>query len=1175
MNTPAELDWRRLPLSGISLVEASAGTGKTYNIALLYLRLLLEQGLTVQQVLVTTFTEAAAQELKARIRQRLLDALDQLRPGAPHTDPELAEFLRELADQSESATLLLRVRQALADIDLAPISTIHGCCRRILADFPFAAGAPFVLGEIVDGPALEAECVEDYWRQQFLTGAEPAQAAIAGRRSELRTLIQRVRAMRALPAERVLLPRPDALDLPPALRGVDGPQAIADLLAKGQLFRPRASALRDRLHRLRQFLLQQLQSPSDAVFDDLDKLHEYLSSKLPSQADPARPEGLLQHPLIAELRRWVEAQRNRVQIELTWLAARARAFVDVELPRRLALRRQSTFDQLIATVHERLAGEGGEGLAAQLAQAWPAVLIDEFQDTDRRQWEIFEAIHSAARPTEGVSDTRSLILIGDPKQSIYAFRGGDIATYLAVRDALPVARVHSIRRNYRSHPQLLAGLNAVYALAGSVAFADSGIEPVPVSAGDPARWKPLAKGQALQLCVLSGEGNRSQRDQQVLAACADDVAALLAEGQVQPGQIAVLLDTNVQIRQLRTALTARGVPVVGAGRADVLSTEWADDVQLLLHALLHPSDGAALRGALATRLLGLTANDLLQLSADAAAWDAQLDRAAHWRFLWDSLGVLAGIEAVVVEQAPRLLADADGERALTDLRHIGEVLQALSGECFGPAELYARLVALRREGSEQHEAAQALQLRIESEAQRVQLLTVHASKGLEFPWVFLPMAWRYRQPRSDIPQGQARFHDVQGRLWLDLGSPDLAQHQALERQEALAERMRLLYVALTRAELGNRLYAFDDLVPSRDSTDTERGALVVLLASAMASQDQGEDLAALAEAVPELSLRVAADATQLRPPPTVSRPRQARRPLPSVRRDYALYSFTSLMRQGADALGQQSAAIDELPIASVATAQIDSESAHPELLALAAVKGPRFGNAMHRLLEDGRGQVPYVEQLDRIRAALDAEAVRLDSPSPEATLTAMAAMLDRCVETELASGLRLVELPGSARRAEFEFSFSLEGAGWHGLSALLQRHQLGHWWPAVQQTQWLNGLMKGYIDLVFAWDGRYHVLDYKTNFLGTQLSDYGLETVDRAMVAHHYGLQALIYSVALHRYLGRRLDDYDPARQLGESWYLFVRACGLGQGAGVWRRKFPVALIEALDRLFDSEASAA
>ncbi|MCB1588339.1 MAG: UvrD-helicase domain-containing protein, partial [Xanthomonadales bacterium] len=415
----------------------SAGTGKTYNIALLYLRLLLEQGLTVQQVLVTTFTEAAAQELKARIRQRLLDALDQLRSGAPHTDPELAEFLRELADQSDSATLLLRLRQALADIDLAPISTIHGCCRRILAHFPFAAGAPFVLGEIVDGPALEAECVEDYWRQQFLTGAEPAQAAIAGRRSELRTLIQRVRAMRALPAERVLLPRPDALDLPPALRGVDGPQAIADLLAKGQLFRPRASALRDRLHRLRQFLLQQLQSPSDAVFDDLDKLHEYLSSKLPSQADPARPEGLLQHPLIAELLRWVEAQRDRVQIELTWLAARARAFVDVELPRRLALRRQSTFDQLIATVHERLAGEGGEGLAAQLAQAWPAVLIDEFQDTDRRQWEIFEAIHSAARPAEGVSDRHGLILIGDPKQSIYAFRGGDIATYLAVRDALP------------------------------------------------------------------------------------------------------------------------------------------------------------------------------------------------------------------------------------------------------------------------------------------------------------------------------------------------------------------------------------------------------------------------------------------------------------------------------------------------------------------------------------------------------------------------------------------------------------------------------------------------------------------------------------------------------------------------------------------------------------------
>jgi exodeoxyribonuclease V beta subunit len=418
MSAPAELDWRRLALTGTTLIEASAGTGKTWNIALLYLRLVLERELDARQIVVTTFTEAAAQELRARVRGRLADAEAALAAPALPLD-ELHDYLAGLVERSGRMPLLNRVRLALAEIDLAPITTIHGLCRRILSDFPFDTGMPFALGEIVDTPKLVRECVEDFWRARFLGDeVDPWEAAYA--------LGQGVAGLAAV-VRNILGVDEDAIDLEPtsALRAWWASfcaRDLAQMRARVQSGAGFARVNTSVLLRLLRSLLEAAAS-GDPAGVDWDKLQHHLDP------DKVRNAWLKDHTphlstwptvrLLVESRELFARIPARVRHEVALDCAR---FVRSEIRRRLLQRGQASFSQLIDEVHARLAGAAGDQLAARLQQSWPVALIDEFQDTDARQWAIFDRVWRGAGP-----GGRALLLIGDPKQSIYGFRGGDVA----------------------------------------------------------------------------------------------------------------------------------------------------------------------------------------------------------------------------------------------------------------------------------------------------------------------------------------------------------------------------------------------------------------------------------------------------------------------------------------------------------------------------------------------------------------------------------------------------------------------------------------------------------------------------------------------------------------------------------------------------------------------------
>ncbi len=800
--------WTLLPLEqgGRSLIEASAGTGKTWTIAALYLRLLLEQRHSPRQIVVTTFTDAAAQELRERIRQRILRAehcarawqgtLEAL-PG----DSDRAWLEARWTSPSAARSDHNRLRLALAELDLAPIGTLHSLCRRILDEFPFECGVPFALGEMGDARALRDEWIDDLWRRLGQSATAPTQ--------DEQAIWQQGRHRFERHFEQVMRPGIVIDDGPTQaerqLRDPQVAQRIDEFLAEAGFKRSDAK-LRTRLEQLSQ-RIRTADFPEAAAGNLARDLAELLDGELHKQlkadtlAAPRTQEFLSWLPGIVT---WLESARHaplqrmlcKYQDEWrTWLA------------RRQAERGQFTFDALIAQVHAALCqGEGR--LSDRLFDAWPVALVDEFQDTDTQQYEILDRVY---REPQGVLRGR-LIMIGDPKQAIYRFRGGDVDAYLAARRSATESMTLDV--NFRSSPEYVQAINALYAHASPV-LSTQARHPiryveVSASASMPAyKVNGVPCARPLHFHYWQGDDLPSsvgERRELALQACADRIVDLLSGGHaigeqpLKPGDIAVLLPRHSDVTTLRAMLQARAVPCVSASRSNVFASEWALELQVMLHAALHPRDDGAVRAALATQLGGCDWDRLRALAMQPEAWQQHLALFHELDVLWRRQGVLAVVQRLVERASPWLLARADGERALTDLRHLGELLQGRS-ESLSGRDLLLAWFADQRDGEDaESEADDEAQMRIESESARVHLLTVHASKGLEFNVVMLPLMW------ANVARDEEAvvLHDA------NRGQRVLAFDGEARRrcaQEGQDERFRLLYVALTRARHACHVHA--------------------------------------------------------------------------------------------------------------------------------------------------------------------------------------------------------------------------------------------------------------------------------------------------------------------------------------------------------------------------------
>lgn len=1169
-------DWRELPLEGVgrSLIEASAGTGKTWTISVLYLRLLLEQSpLSPRRIVVTTFTKAAAEELRERLRGRLLWALREAESPGHGEQASIATDLAWLQQRWQSdATQRLhdatRLNLALAELDLAPIGTLHSLCRRILADHPFASGTPFVLGDLADGAAVLTEVTRDLWRVLQQGDDDSGLVQMLGQldpkldEKGLRRMISLV----LTPGTQIA---PPALSTESPLDACGAERLEYYATIEGAL--KSNSRLRRGWSALASWLRDQSQPVPATLLDDLDAATKP-GTVLKAFKSNAELKSLIDFTVGNCIPHIAQRVHVTPRVPPVALAALAEAARDL-MTKRLAAANQLRYDDLLQGVHGILCDTQAPGRAEQLAdvlfQAWPVAMVDEFQDTDALQYGILDRIYRDA----DANPRGRLVMIGDPKQAIYRFRGGDIHAYLRAASSADAADHLKLAVNQRSSSALVRCCNALYALCGealstrtegsvisySEVTASERRESAPFTIAGEAVSRPLQVHTESQL-----PKGVDERRALALAACADHVATLLQSGEhrigessLKPSDIAVLLPKNAQLDQLRDLLRARGVPCVTSSRASVFDTETARELQVVLHAVAHCDELGALRAALATRLWGMNYAELRALGDDPASWQAISDLFRAWQQHWRLRGVQSVVDGLIGRIAADCLLRADGERILTDLRHLGEQLQEEAEHCTGISELLEWL-AEQRAGSAaggEDDAAEARQLRIESDATRVRLMTLHLSKGLEFPIVFLPLMWDHggKPAKSlclltDPASGERRIES----------SPEAAARDLLEQQD---ESFRVLYVALTRAIYACHVYALPD---------EESGAIAPHQSAlqAMLARRQRDDVASAGQITwlerwPLAPGAFYSDPGIGRDGPRVARelPQAAPGPLPSR------HSFTTLSRFASGAqLDPEAAALDEAE-AAAPEEPVEPQKAepHPQLLALASARGADFGNAVHAIFERRIVGIALSEQRDLIRHQLALHNVVSRELSSQQLLERLGERLQAVLDAPLdsVSNLSLGALRGEDLRAEMEFNFALQGASMRRLQDICRQPDGSSLVPQSQRT--LAGLMTGKIDLCFRQDGRVQVLDYKGNYLGDSLADYQAESLQDKMDAEHYRFQALIYTVAVDRYLRQRITGYRREDHLGDCWYLFVRAVGLAPGAGIWRHRFAADLLDAVD----------
>ena len=1182
------LDLHTSPFTGRSLIEASAGTGKTWTLTALYARLLLERQLSVGQILVVTYTTAATAELRERIRARLAELL-ALYEGGESRDEFLVELHRRHPGEAARRRLLLAVH----GFDEAAIFTIHGFCQRALQDSAFEAGGDFDAELTQDDRELLDALLGDAWRH-VLAEADPAWARfLAKQRITPATLRQNLRShlgkpyLRVEPREPVgeselnaastawqraaELWRSAGYDWVELLREHGGLSQSTHKVAKLPLWSAELdayfadpAALFDAPEALRKLgtaaLLKATKknftAPQSEVAEALDALAEALESALPAG----------RQKLIA------------LQVELL-------DRLNVELPKRKAAQRLLAFDDLLNRLDEALQGPAGEDLAVRLREQYPLALIDEFQDTDPIQYAIFDRVY---RADAGWGD---LCFVGDPKQAIYAFRGADLATYLKARDA--AERQYDLPFNYRSTPELIKALNRLFDRPQP--FAENGLVYPPVSAGKKSRPRlvlPEQDGSAPLGLVWLGDDslNKARAGELVAVDTARRIAGLLAasaqgdayfeeddrKNPLKGGDIAVLVSNHREAASVAEELAVRGVPSVRRGRDSVWQSEEAGELAAVLAAYAEPGREGVLRYALATRLLGRDAAQIARCQDDERAWDAERAAAEQYHQLWQQQGFMRVFRAWLDQEgvAERLLAGLDGERRLTNLLHLGELLQAESLQRPGLEPLLAWFQAQR---SSEGAGEDAL-LRLESDAERVQIVTIHTSKGLEYPLVFCPFLWDGRLLGQHTDS--ARCHDEHGQPLLDLGSARLDERLQAARRESFAEKLRLTYVALTRAR--DRLWLHWGAValpkPNQKTgklpdEGLHSSALAWLLhGRALPGDDALAELAdylnnredpALAAELEQLSADSGGLIAHLAPLGDESQAAGEQRAEPPQALQQFNRSLHSAWRIGSFS-GLSAGMHMEAPDRD-ALAQVDASE--PGSGFFAFPRGARAGTCLHAILEDWvRGKGSLAQLVPGILS---------DHGIDAATWGDIAvAQLQAVLDTDLdGQGLRLSSLQPGRRLPELGFTFPVERLDVQRLRELLA--DPAHGLPeAMRQAaerlhfDELRGFLKGFIDLTFEHAGRWYILDYKSNWLGPSAAHYRAERLEQAIAAEHYHLQYLIYLVALRRFLRSRLSGFSD-EQLGGAFYLFLR--GMPE-AGVYFARPSDALLDALDDLFGGAA---
>ena len=1226
-NNVTPLNALTLPFYGTSLIEASAGTGKTYTISGLYLRLLLGHGgytpLTCEQILVVTFTNAATEELRDRIRKRINLAFKRFL-GLPINDPFIEQIYQDTTED-ERQIALRRLDLALKSLDEAAIFTIHGFCQRILSDMAFESSLLFESEFTLDDSEFLHHAVRDFWREVCYPLPPLLAQAISEHFAEPDDLAKSLRPLLgAIQAK--LANNPIAFDklseqLTVCLsrfkrlwqaKQQDTFELLSALPLNGQRF-GKASDNYPKLAK---------------VFDDIShwvavgqglppiKALEHIAlSDLKLNKGGVVPTAA-QAPLLEHIDTLLEL----IQQLIPSFLVRARDGIRQRFTGQKQQRNLMTPDDLLLSLAMALS-HNPLTLGQAIAARFPVALIDEFQDTDPLQFAIFNQVYQQPlasqlelEPHQDKAPGKlSLLMIGDPKQAIYAFRGADIYTYIAARQQTQAH--YNLDTNYRSSSSLVAGVNQLFSqhtnpfINNEIPF---DLVKTPSSATHKVLKEATKRKDTLRIKLLAEDSdiglNKATARQKLASDAASEIKRLLTESQQghcgiqtaknEPDEpliakhIAVLVRDRNEAAIMQAELSARQIGAVFLSRDSVFNTLEAREMAILLHALATPKNERAIRAALATELVGFSALQIHQFNQDEEQRQQVLSQFIHWHELWLQRGVMPALlnfasETQLIHRylslsqtnTTRDIAENDdnddaplstkgsGERRLTDFRHLAELLQQKATELDGSSALinwYEQQLISTQSGDEQ-------QLRLESEQNLVQIVTIHKSKGLEYPVCFVPFISLARNnSRRPTPM---LYHQDEQLVW-DIDATDEGWEQL--KQEILAEDLRLLYVALTRPVYLCYLYIANQsrILKAGISSQLHETGIGYLLGIT----DKNTDFNLIQTKVKHIATIDAISVEQVSDAIDTSS-------LAKIDdNDIELCAKQVTRKQSlAWRVGSYSGLVKHLPHERVAPGADDEDFSdellqlqlqdetldEPQLDRFSFERGANAGSFMHLVLElfdftKADTELPGALQKAMKQYGFD-ETLWFD-PLSLWYQQILATPLTKHQSTNTGSdAICLMQLPLKQTRVEMEFYLPISALQAQQLNPILQQYG----YIAGLDFDTLQGMLKGFIDLTFEHQGRFYIADYKSNHLGNHFSDYNQTAMENAINSHRYNLQYILYTLALHRYLSLRLPGYNYQQHIGGCYYLFLRGMSPDHpGCGVFFDKPPQALIEQLDTLF-------
>lgn len=1161
-----EFDIFKAPLQGISLVEAGAGTGKTYNIASLFVRCILEKELLPINILVLTYTEAATAELKSRLRNRLKESISVLEGEAPKDT-----FLEEVKTRF-TASDLPHLKEALYKFDEAPVSTIHGFCQRLLKEHPIEFGVSPEFEILTDDSVLLQEIIDEVWREFFDDSESEFEQAfqkfIVDKKYDPDKLKGVLNPILSKPYAKVLPEvksieeyasdfeklRKAFIDIRSSFK--EEKMSFEEIVRSGVLYKNSLNA-EDR------FFLPQFEewlASENAVLSPYEHI-KYFSTYLYERV--TKGNKIPDFAFIKKTDNYLKTLDIFLDLESVLIQNVASEVIrkyESEKERNALL----TYDDLLQKTEKGLSQDNSE-LIRLLRKKYPIALIDEFQDTDPIQYSIFKTLYAGNEET-------ALFMIGDPKQAIYKFRGADIYTYLGAQKDVSKELHYSLTYNYRSNPDMIDSVNAVFGytkhpfILPSLEFNRAQF-PTTKDSDQSILTKQGERVEALQFLEVESESTKVDDLRQVVAeSTVSELIELLngdfeiGDNPVKQSDIAILVRKHDQALVIQNLLRESGIKSVIRSRDSVFESPEAGELYMILKAISNLNFEDGIRAALSSEAFGFNASELIRVSNDQEEWEKLLARFEKNNMLWKSRGFSAMAEEMIhlFEVKKNLARHFDAERRITNLNHLIELLRKAEDSQKLSMHSLVRLLKAKRAKPSRNKDDEMI--RLESDEELVQIVTVHASKGLEYPIVFCPYLWDASDGRVNFP---ISFHQ-NGSNYIELGTNEVLknEHRLQFQIEELAESVRLMYVALTRAKTACFVHVIgkSSAVTSALAVVSEGSEVVLERIKKKRSDPQ------IIEHLKKMSENEAIGyRSALTTKARLNQVEGFAKPILTTKnftgnnfsQHFSIGSFSSLTESvTAIAFEEEKPGFDYDEIESNQIGDSDGAFNRFHLK-----KGADVGTMLHNIFEKIVFNDPK-SLSSVIREEIGKTGLNDD------WFSVIQELVSDSLKQELVEGMSLNKLDQGGYLSEIEFHLPSSSISYQKLIGIIRGAQVSE-----EETP-IHGFLKGYIDLTFRFGGKYYILDYKSNHLGNSFEDYSQEAIEHEIIHSNYDVQYHLYTLALHRMLEQSVSDYDYESHFGGALYLFLRGVNpFEPGSGVFHHKPKKEVILSLDELLKGEAN--